>query len=283
VNNLRYYAPEDVLNSIVVDSQGLIFGRLSEVKYERNEVYLIVDIIVETRRRVIDYNELKKRYPEITWVRDDELKSLAKQMDITIPYREIIEKVPIRKGSVPLSEVVGIDKKAYFDIQKLEFRYDSIILLSSAREARYRGIKMVNREYKHPDQICDKIVISTNAELLGKVETVVIGPREPGIRLKPYVSKGEILWLSYINTLKKEFNELASILSDKIDPYKNSRIPLERISEIKKLINIGKWGTRVLDILKENIVLEREPTKDIPWSKIKKIGDVIIVEADEYR
>jgi len=92
VNNLRYYAPEDVLNSIVVDSQGLIFGRLSEVKYERNEVYLIVDIIVETRRRVIDYNELKKRYPEITWVRDDELKSLAKQMDITIPYREIIEK-----------------------------------------------------------------------------------------------------------------------------------------------------------------------------------------------
>ena len=178
--------------------------------------------------------------------------------DIEVEEGQVKLKVTDRgqvKGLVPASEIADIAEGPRM-----------VVVLKAPREAAYRGLEA--RAKRIRDAI-GKLAIAPG-RVLGKVAEVVIAPGEAGIRVEPEGSK-VLLWMKLIRDLRQKSSKLAAKLESKIDPYRKPRLAGEEAEQAAKLLE--EAGLKEL----AEQYSETPEHIDIPWSKVAKVGDVVLV------
>ena len=95
------------------------------------------------------------------------------------------------KGLVPLSEVSAI----------AEGPGGPVVLLSTPREAEYRGVRPGPPGPADLERAVGKLVVSADGRVLGRATSVVVGPGQPGLRVSP--SAVELAWLRFLRDLRR--------------------------------------------------------------------------------
>ena len=171
-----------------------------------------------------------------------------------------------RKGIVPSSEILLITPGD----ERL------IVLLAKPRELEYRGLPSdygVPTRLPKPDEIRGLPVVSLDRGYLGRVESIVVGPGTPGIRVSKLSSRS-VQWLSFISSLKKRGRvEEAEKLSMIIDPLKNTRVPMPDATKA-----LEESGLTELSGFLSQFVIRSGDNIDVPFRSVKRITDIVIVE-----
>jgi hypothetical protein len=210
------------------------------------------------------------------------LVARAREEGIDIPYRTADKRVRLTKALVPIDEVAVVDVKK---LQRgLEEKLVKIVVLRTPREARYRGRSVVDRRpgIPRPEDIRGKLVVSLSEGILGYAEDIVVGPGVPGLR----VSKGQgvmgyINWIAFLNMLKRQGHiGIYERLAEYRDPLTTPRLDISLLPSIENLLAEIKAPKTVRQLLEENVVRQplRGAFKDIPWDRILKINDILIVK-----
>lgn len=260
-----YLLPEELKNALIVDSQGYIYGRVREVRVESDRISLVASVRVDIGDEYIDEGRLREllasRGFNVKELSTHELISIAREQKIAIPKTEAERTEDVIKGVISVDEIVWIDR----------WLNDYVILLSTPREARYRGI----REVKHPlyTDVKGKLALSLSQGVLGIVVGIAIGPGEVALRISP--SPSMVNWLRFISEIRKRgYRELEEKLSDLIDPYKNPKISMDKLSLVNRIIE--KAPEEINTIL--NSCIEWGNYIHIPWKNILRVGDIVIVK-----
>ncbi len=171
-----------------------------------------------------------------------------------------------RKGIVPSSEILLITPGD----ERL------IVLLAKPRELEYRGLPSdygVPTRLPKPDEIRGLPVVSLDRGYLGRVESIVVGPGTPGIRVSKLSSRS-VQWLSFISSLKRRGRvEEAERLSMIIDPLKNTRVPMPDATKA-----LEESGLTELSGFLSQFVIRSGDNIDVPFRSVKRITDIVIVE-----
>ncbi len=271
-----YYSLDELSGARVYDSIGLLYGLVGGFRVEPDDLYVEVVITAGSRERVVDVDGLKKALSKAGVRIGDEplevLVSMAREAGIDIPYQVASERVVMLKGLVPSREVAVADYRD--DIEGGM----GILLLSTPREARYRGVGGEPRRRLLPEaSIKGKPVISKSRGLLGLAHSYVVGPGGLGLR----VSSGEVVssyvnWLGFLAHVKRVNSSLYNKLAERIDPYRRPKVPLAELEQLMDYIREGGFE----EVLEGYTI--RRPEKrhvvDVGWSSVVSVGDAIIVE-----
>jgi len=263
----RFYDERELKGTLVVDSEGLIYGKVSKITVEEDGVKLHVgvDVLVEVEEIDVERlrEQLKGKVPE--GIEDEEIVSIAKSFGLELPKKLVKRELQHEKGIVPVEQIACIAEGG--DVR--------VVVLSTPREAKYRGIEERKPEYADLTGIKGKIVISLSGEVLGEAVGIVVGEGKPGIRIRRLSAKKTINWLRFLRDLKREKRGAALRLEAKLDPYKNPKIPLEKTDDIINLLKEEGIDPSSLNSYVEEP--EGHSCVDIPWDDVKKIGDVILL------
>ena len=275
-----FYTIDEVRDALIIDSEGLIYGRVLDVVVEGGLVYLRAYIELNVEDKYVDVDKLvsllRGKGLRVTGREPlEELVLLARENGITIPYKVVEKPFRLVKGRITLQEV------EFIDVKRLSGELVKIVLLKSPREARFRGAMVQHGiPVVEEEKFKGKLVISLERGIIGYASRLVVGGDEPGIRvLKGKGVAGYVNWIKFISTLRKKgYVELAEKLSEVVDPYKESRIPLERLRKVKTFLE--EAGEEVNKLLEECISREEVqiPFEDIAWKDILKMREVILVE-----
>ncbi|RLG42796.1 MAG: hypothetical protein DRO05_00015 [Thermoproteota archaeon] len=265
----RFYEEEELRGALVVDSEGLIYGNVSRISVEEDGVKLHVSVRVRAEVEEVDIGRLrellKDKIPE--GAEDKELISLARSLGLELPKKKVEKELQHEKGVVPVEQIACIAEGD--DIK--------VVVLSTPREAKYRGITERNPEYADLARIEGKMVVSMSGEVLGEAIGVVISAGRPGIRVKRLAAKRTINWLRFLRDLRKERRNAALRLEAKLDPYKNPKVPIDELEKLVLLLKEEGVDPSLLDNYTE------EPEKryyvDVPWDDVQKVGDVVLLRA----
>lgn len=284
---MKYYLPEDLVGALIVDSVGLEYGVVSEVRFSDEGVELVASVSSSTREVVVDVERLREvlssKGARIGDVEDlDYMVALARRMGVDVPYKESESPITLTKGKIRVDEIAWIDDGVLQDPESLEERRYVVVLLKTPREARYRGLKEGPHKPVSPvnEEIRGKLVLSKSEGIVGIAGSVVLGPGEVGIRAyRRYGGLGFINWIGFLSYIKKrgwerEYEELAAMW----DPFTNPRIPVSELARVReKLSSLGKRLEREIDsyIIRGD---EKAIYRDIPWKSVVSVRDAIIVE-----
>ena len=242
----------------------------------------------KARELVVDVDSLLKSLAERGVTIPDRqtlefLVEFAREEGLDIPYREAEKSVRLVKGEVSIEDIRGIYSASLQPPSKSTEENVVIILLKTPREATYRGVKE-EEVPKSPvgSDVLGKLVLSLSKGIMGYVGDLVIGPGEVGIRAyKKRGVEGYVNWLAFVSSIRKlGYESLYHRLVEYRNPYRESRLPLKELEKLKEFLRSEEAPCEVLNLLEEHVVLKRVGGVfvDIPWSAVKKLGDVIIVE-----
>lgn len=282
----RFYSLAELRGALIVDSEGLIYGMLEDLRFLPDDVLLVAVVEASARDLVVDKDrlleELRSRGVEVGG--EDTLEYLvarAREEGLDVPVREAVKPIRLVKGFVSIREVLWADKASLRRGE--EMQEVKAVLLKTPREARFRGIRtQESLGIPKPGELRDKLVLSLSEGILGYAGDIVIGPGEPGLRAyKGMGVEGYINWLAFLSRLKKSgYRELYERLADYRDPLRDTRLDISLLKEIRRLLGELEAPPAVVELLEQHV--DRRPVagsyRDIPWSKVRKIRDVVIVE-----
>lgn len=279
----KFYSIEELRGALVVDSEALVYGRLGGARFTQAGVFLEVYVEYSVESLAPDKEKLEEalrrqgvRVPETL----EDLVATARSLGLEIPVQKT--RVPLRllKGLVPVEHVELIDLKTV-ETSSGQRRREAVVLLSEPREAKYRGAPVGQPPPRHPtpSMVLGKLVVSRTRGILGRVAELVIGPREPGIRVTlTGAAPGYVNWAGLLRRIRREDSEAYEKLASIIDYHREPRIGLERLEEIRSLLS--KHAPRYAGLLDEYIVREERRTgvHDVPWSSVVRLGEIVLVE-----
>jgi len=288
---MSYIEEERFLDTLVVDSEGYICGRVASFDIQPDRVLLRLYKEVEEEQSVVDverlkeelmlalfgkagpklekklYNRIRKdlKLPSKNPIGEAELVNYARMMALDIPMKTIKKKT--RRD---VEEPVDLDMVDCMS----ETPLGKCIILKEPVEAERRGVEILDYvPYKGTAEIKDMMVIDSEAKIIGHAERILIG-KPLGLRISVETVKEtevvdmEALWQAIMLHFRKpeKFYERLS---------KDFGIRPEEITEQ----HIIAWAERVgMPIPKRTeTAVVKEMTLDIPWTVIKKIGDVILL------
>ncbi len=281
----RFFSEDELRGALIVDSEGLVYGKAGYLKINASGVYIVG--LVETRGRSIAVD--KDRLVEMLLERgvhvsgSEELEYLvarAREEGLEVPYMEVEGSLEYVKGSIPVSEILWIDKAGLeFDGRREEL---TVIMLRTPREARYRGIHpQESPMLPRPEELEGKLVLSLEQGILGYAGEIVVGPGEPGIRVyRRRGSTGYINWLSLTKRLREAgYTEIYEALAEFRDPLKHSRLDLSLKQRVEEILRSMKADETAFRMLGESIVRGEEQSiyVDVAWSRVRKVREVILV------
>jgi len=302
----RAYREDELSDSLVIDSEGYIYGKAGKINIKEDEIEIIVYETKPDEKTAVDVEalieELQKSVKPSFFARirrlspnqvliqnvrsefglipeeplaDEHYIKYAERLGLKLPYRRVTEERRESKGTITLADVKAI-KTSTIEERQLA-RVIKVILLHEPKEAKFRKIpaqKIV--PYRITETVKDKLVIDPSGRAVGFIDSVVLYSDGPGLRI--YTSKStesvSLRWL---------FAHLERI----------SRLDI--IEAIKKHLDISDLGTQAVemellgDFMKKTglsfkvpdsaFLMQdaREFVMDIPWDLIDKIGDVVII------
>ena len=284
---MKYYLPEDLVGATIIDSTGLEYGVVKEVRFSGEGAELVASIVSSAREVIVDLDMLREKLlARGVSVRGDEgleyLVALARRTGIDVPYTEAKSRVTLVKGKIGVSEIAWIDDGILQDPETLEERKYTVVLLKTPREARYRGLKEEPYKPQAPtlESVRGKLVLHRREGIVGIAGGIVLGPGELWIRAyRRYGGLGFINWIGFLNSLKKKGMEREDEeLAREWDPFTNPRIPVARLGDVKR--RISEVNKELAGDIDSFIIRGEEKAlyRDIPWARVASVRDAIIVE-----
>lgn len=194
--------------------------------------------------------------------------------------KSIDREAEVVKGFIEVDEIdlIDISKIVRGDREELI----KIVLLSTPREANFRGLPTGDRPQYRISDIIGKLVVSRSRGVLGYAEDIVVSSRDFGVRIyRVRGSKGYINWISFLSALKKlGFSKIYEKLYEFRDPYRFNRLDISYAKTIEDMLKELGASKDVYDLLKSSMVFEELPGEyiDISIKSILKVGDIVIAE-----
>ncbi len=303
----RAYREDELLDSVTVDSEGYIYGKVGKISIREDEVSLLVYEARPDEKTVVDVEAIKEellkrskptfsaklqKLPAKEVLAENLRKELGLKPDAPIDdqhYIEFAERTGIQvlhkkaseerkepKGNVRLQDIVAIGvstigTKNSSDVMK-------IVLLREPREASFRRIPVQKAvTFRNTDSVKDKLVIDAKGLALGYLDSVVLFQNTLGIRIyamKPTDSVSLSWLIKYLDNLGRPDIVEALLKYFRIETgdhvYRMTRSELEGFMQKTKLMFKVPDELLIDRSVKEFVI-------DIPWDRIAKIGDVIIL------
>jgi len=288
---MSYIEEERFLDTLVVDSEGYICGRVASFEIRPDKVMLKLYKEVEEEQSVVDverlreelmlalfgkagpklekklYNRIRKelRLPSKSPIGEAELVSFARMLGLDIPVKTVKTK---RREDV--EEPIDLDMVDCMS----ETPLGKCIILKEPVEAERKGVEILDYvPYKSTAEIRGMMVIDSEAKIIGHAERILIG-KPLGLRIAVETVKEtevvdmEALWQTIMAHFKKPEKFYERLCKD-------LGIRPEEITEQ----HIIEWAERVgMPIPKRTeTAVVKEMTLDVPWTVIKKIGEVILL------
>ncbi len=282
----RFFTPDEIRGYEVVDSEGFRYGTCGGVEFSEEGQFLRVNVTVKVGEQSIDINELRLRLESkgVSLPSDITLEGLmmiAKEQGIQVPKKVFSSEVEILKAKVPISEIRWIDSVSLeYEDNKTDLR---VILLSTPRETRYRGIEPFSKQ-EQPllKLIKGKAVLSLGGGIVGIAGELVVGFGQVGLRaFRKKGSSRVIRWLPFITWLRREgYFGIAGKMVEIADPYKEPKLPASRFDEVLKVLEDLEPPPKVIEELSKSVVEVKgeDVYEDVPWSEVLKVGDYVIVK-----
>lgn len=304
----RAYREDELLDAIIVDSEGYVYGKVEKININEDEVLLLACEGKPDVKTVVDMTSLKEgllssvkttlgsRVRRIApvdileenirkelglgldeQVSDEHYLKYAERMGVPLPYAKATVERKEQKGIVSLNEVKTI-KTTVIGKEK-DTKVIKVILLREPKEAEFRRIPIQEKvPYRSTDAIKDTLVLDADGNALGYVDSVVLFQGMPGIRV--YVSKmsGKVSLSLLTRYLEESGQSDAAALVRKhlMDPEAHRY--MVAIEELENFMHQKKLTFR----LPEEVIASqgsREFVADISWSEIHKIGDVVLLKS----
>ncbi len=271
----RFYTVDELRGCMVVDCMGLIYGYVHDYKVEGDRLLLVVTVKVRSSERVVDVEELRRRLREAGADAEaassvEEVVEAARSLGIEIPYRRAGREYEMVKGLVDVREVKTISDAV------VGGKRVCVVLLSTPREARYRGYEPPSPRLDSLVEARGRLVVSQSRGVLGYFHEIVVGPGQAGLRVVRE-ERGYVNWIGFTRELRRRGMEKAyAAVVEKFDPLLKPRLPLDLLEELKRLVR-GAGGEEAVRLLESFVVREAGGYMDIAWSEVVRIGDVILV------
>jgi sporulation protein YlmC with PRC-barrel domain len=303
----RAYREDELLDSVVVDSEGYIYGKVGKINIKEDEASLLIYEARPDEKTVVDIEavkeELLKRFkptfsaklqkmPPKEVVAENLRKELglksdaplddqhyldcAERVGIQIPYRKASQERKEPKGNVRLQDIraIGVSTigtKNSSDVMK-------IVLLREPKEAAFRRIPVQKTvPFRSTDSIKDRLVIDAKGLALGYLDSVVLFQNTPGIRIyamKPTDSVSLSWLIKYLDNLGRPDIVEALLKYFRVETgdhvYRMTKSELEGFMQ----------KTKIVFKVPDELLIDRsvkEFVMDIPWGIVAKIGDIIIL------
>ena len=281
---MRFFDPRELLDALVVDSEGLTYGRVSGFRFSSEGAFLQVYVPVRARERVVDAaklaQELRRRGVEVgEEVPLDLLVRRAREEGVEVPFAEAEREYRLLKGEVKVEEV------ALIDVQEVDSPLGSresvkVVLLSTPREAEYRDLKLQSQPVPPLEELLrGKLCVSLSSGVLGYVEGVVVGPGTLGLRVCRRRGERVLGWAAFLSRLRSlGEEELYRELAKFRHPLKYSVLKGAEVDEARALLESLRAPERVLRAFEEHVRAGEAACVDVPWGKVKAARDVVIVE-----
>ena len=303
----RAYREDELLDSIVVDSEGYIYGKVGKIDIKENEISLLVyetkpdertavdiDIVKEellkeaklpftarlqrlSRSEVLARNiqeefDLKQEEP----LTDEHYIKYAERLGIEIPSKKVAEERKEPKGNMTLSDVKTIGIATIGTGERP--RVIKIILLHEPKEAEFRKIPVQKKvSYRDTKMIRDKLVVDGSGLAVGYADSIVLFPNSPGIRI--YSSKPtdsvKLSWL-FLHLEKIGRPDIIEAIKKYFEIERGSHVYRVMMEDLKDFMR----NTKITFKVPENLLLDRsvkEFLMDIPWDIVHKVGDVVLL------
>jgi len=276
---LKFYSCEELSGAEVYDSLGLLYGYVCGIDYGGEEPLVRVcvkfraeDLMPDTAKLA---EVLKSKGVEVRGEPLEVLVTLARKHGLDIPYRAVEKSIEVVKGFVKPGEIALIDSVPE------GLRKRVVVLLNNPREARYRGrsTEAVKPPAK-PEYVVGKLVVSLREGVVGYATAIVIGPGEPGLRVKRPLSSGYIAWLKYASDVKAARPDLYEKIARIRDPLVHRRVSLSEYESLAEVLKRSGVPEEYVSMLEKYVEAEegQELYTDIPWSRVKVANDIVIVE-----
>jgi len=304
----RAYREDELLDSLVIDSEGYIYGRIGKIDIKEDEISLLIyesrpDEKTVTNVQAIKEELLKKvklnmsaRFQKLSAyeiltenirkemglkpdvpLSDQHFLDYAERTGVEITYKKADEERKEPKGHVRLNNVkaIGISTvgtKETSDVMK-------IILLQEPREASFRKIPLQRTVlFRNTNAIKDKLVVDAKGQALGYLDSVVLFQNTPGIRiysLKPSDSVSLSWLIKYLDSVGRP--DIVEALVKYFRVESGEHVYRMTKSELEGFMQKTKLTFKVPDELMIDRSI-KDFVMDIPWDLIAKIGDIIILQ-----
>jgi sporulation protein YlmC with PRC-barrel domain len=304
----RAYREDELLDSIVIDSEGYIYGKVGKINIKADEVSLLVYEDRPDEKTVVDMDALReellkkvkltflaerlqKLSPTDILIRDirkelglkpdEPLKDqhyidYAERAGIEIRTKKTSEERKEPKGTTSLQGVkaIGISTVGTKDVSGVI----KIVLLQDPKEAAFRKIPVQKTvAFRNTDTIKDKLVIDSKGHALGYLDSVVLFQNAPGIRiyaLKPSDSVSLSWLIKYLDNAGRP--DIVEALMKYFKVGEGDRVYRLTKTELDSFMQKTRLAFKVPD----ELLIDRSVkdfVMDIPWNAIGKIGDVVIL------
>ena len=140
---LKMFSAYELRDSIVVDSEALIYGYVKDFSVESSTLRISVVCRYNVNDVAVDVDKLKSLLMEKGFRVGDEpletLVSLARSQGIEVPVKSVDRVLEVLKGYITVDEIEAIDIAKVVRLGREETI--KIVLLSTPREALFRGVK----------------------------------------------------------------------------------------------------------------------------------------------
>jgi len=303
----RAYREDELLDAMIIDSEGYVYGKVEKVNINEGEIFLLAYEGKPDVKTVVDMASLKdellkgvkkpfsskiRRIPPWEILADNIRKELGLGLDEQLDdkhYLEYAERMGVtitrvkatverkeQKGIVSLNEIKTI-RTSVIGKEK-GTRIIKVILLTEPKEAAFRKIPIQEKvPYQTTEAIKDKLVLDSEGNALGFVDSVVLFQGMLGIRV--YVSKqsDQVSLSLLIQHLEGSGQpDVAALVRKHLMDPKSHRYTVER-EELEDFMRQRKLTFKV----PEKITSQgnREFVADIPWNAVYKIKDVVLLKS----
>ncbi len=289
---MTYIEEEKFLDTLVVDSEGYICGRVASFEIEPDRVLMKLYREEEEEIEVVDIERLKEelmlhvfgkvgpkfekklydkirkalKMPSKAPVGEAELVSFARALGVEIPMKKVVKK--IRKEVEEPVDLEIVERVSETPLGKC-------IILKEPWEAKRRGLPILDFvPYRSTAEVKGMLVIDAEGKIIGHAERILIG-KPLGLRIAvETVREEEVVdfpalyeaLLSYFKTPRRLYERVARDLG----------IRPEQVNEKQIVAWAERMGVAMPKRKERKIV--KQTTLDIPWTVIKKIGDVIMLK-----
>ena len=288
---MSYIEEERFLDTLVVDSEGYICGRVASFEIAPDRVLMKLYKEVEEEKQVADIEKLredlmltlfgktgpkaeKKLYdkvrkdlklPSKSPVSETDLMNYARMLGLDIPMKTIRVKT-----RVDVEEPVDLEMVECMN----ETPLGKCIILKEPIEAQRRGVEILDFvPYKSTAEVKGMLVIDREAKIIGHAERILIG-KPLGLRI------------AVENSRETEVVDVEALMNELMAHFRKPKLLYERVAkdlgtkpEYVTEQDIVAWAERAGFTIpkKKQVEIVKEMTLDIPWTVIKKIGDVILL------
>lgn len=281
--------PEEFLGSLVIDSEGYIYGktRKPEIRPDRIvlEVYrertvedshpdipALQNILVSMIKKTFGKPTMQDLYAQIrrettkTQLSDEELLEYAKRKGVSIPMIKGSRIIEEKKGAVESPDIEAIGKT---DL-------GVCILLKKPLEAAQRGLRSAKPVPFRPfHELGPKMIIDSRARIIGHAADIFLNSvGEPQIKLKkqgtveqevPDIQALE----SYLLSQGEKKDRLYKVVAD---AYHLKQVTPDH------LVSWARQQGYQIPTKKAHEKRELEFQYLLPWKAIRKIGDVVLLD-----